>query len=484
MAEVHRGTFSGYCWHVSQTSKILIVDDEQDACDVLRWALEPLNYEVTTTTSAADAISKVANEDFDVVLTDLQMEEMSGLQVCERIIGTKPDMPIIVVTGAGKLESAISAMRAGAYDFITKPIDVEILTHAITRAVRHRRLHEEVRRLRNTSGSDAASFGLIGESASMRRVFELVQRVAESEASVLIHGETGTGKELIARAIHDRSPRASGPFIGLNCAAMPPALLESELFGHAKGAFTDAKSERKGLFLQASGGTLFLDEIGELSLDMQPKLLRALQERKIRPIGSNTEVPFDVRIVTATNRDLEYEIFEKRFREDLFYRINVIKVDLPPLRERAGDVLLLAQYFLQKFAKNTKKETLSLSESSAEKLMAYDWPGNVRELENCIERAVALARFDQLTVEDLPEKIRAYRAERLVISAEDVSEIVTLDELERRYIARVLSILGDNKSKAAQLLGLDRRTLYRRLERYSGAAPTKSEPPQAHPITD
>lgn len=469
---------------MSQTSKILIVDDEQDACDVLRWALEPLNYEVTTTTSAAEAISKVANEDFDLVLTDLQMEEMSGLQLCERIIGTKPDMPIIVVTGAGKLESAISAMRAGAYDFITKPIDVEILTHAITRAVRHRRLHDEVRRLRDTSASDAASFGLIGESASMRRVFELVQRVAESEASVLIHGETGTGKELIARAIHDRSPRAAGPFIGLNCAAMPPALLESELFGHAKGAFTDAKSERKGLFLQASGGTLFLDEIGELSLDMQPKLLRALQERKIRPIGSNTEVPFDVRIVTATNRDLEYEIFEKRFREDLFYRINVIKVDLPPLRERAGDVLLLAQYFLQKFAKNTKKETLSLSESSAEKLMAYDWPGNVRELENCIERAVALARFDQLTVEDLPEKIRAYRAERLVISAEDVSEIVTLDELERRYIARVLSILGDNKSKAAQLLGLDRRTLYRRLERYTGTAPAKSEPPQAHPVTD
>jgi len=312
----------------------------------------------------------------------------------------------------------------------------------------------------------------------MRHVYELIARVAESDASVLIHGETGTGKELIARAIHSSSRRKSGPFVALNCAAVPPQLLESELFGHARGAFTDAKTQRAGLFLEASGGTLFLDEIGELPIEMQPKILRALQERTVRAVGSSNEVPFDVRIVTATNRDLEYEIFEKRFREDLFYRINVVKVDLPPLRARAGDVLHLAQYFLSKFTR-TGKQSLTLSESAAEKLMAYNWPGNVRELENCIERGVALARFDHLTVEDLPEKIRAYRSDRLVISAGDESEVVPLDELERRYITRVLAIVGQNKTRAAAVLGLDRRTLYRRLERYSSDGAATSEVPTA-----
>jgi two-component system response regulator HydG len=300
----------------------------------------------------------------------------------------------------------------------------------------------------------------------MRRVYELISRVGESDASVLIHGETGTGKELIARGIHNRSRRKSGPFVAINCAAVPHSLLESELFGHARGAFTDAKAQRTGLFVQATGGTLFLDEIGELPIDVQPKLLRALQERKVRPVGANSEIPFDARIVAATNRNLEDEVYEKRFREDLFYRINVVKIDVPPLRERGGDVLHLAQHFLKTFASRNEKSSLELSTTAAEKLMAYNWPGNVRELENCMEHAVALARFDQITVEDLPEKIRAYRAERFVVAANDPTEIVTMDELERRYILRVLSLVGGNKSRAAQVLGFDRRTLYRKLERY------------------
>ena len=453
-------------------TRLLVVDDEQDTCELMQLTLERLGYTVATTVSAAAALDLVAAEDFDVVLTDLKMAEMDGLNLCERILGTRPDMPVIVVTGEASMDSAIAALRAGAYDFITKPADPALLGLTVARAVQNRRLNQEVKRLREAAGARNAD--MVGESSAMRKVYDLIDRVAESDTSLLIHGETGTGKELIARAVHARSRRKNGPFVALNCAAVPAALLESELFGHAKGAFTDAKNKRIGLLLQANGGTLLLDEIGELPLEMQPKLLRALQERKVRPVGADSEVSYDARIITATNRDLEYEVFQKRFREDLFYRINVVKLDLPPLRDRGGDVLKLAQHFLGKFASNGK-EALTLSASAAEKLMAYNWPGNVRELENCMERAVALARFDHVTVEDLPEKIRAYKPNRFVVSADDPGEVVTLDEVERRYILRVLSIVGGNKVRASEMLGLDRRTLYRRLERYEGK-PVTDEP--------
>jgi DNA-binding NtrC family response regulator len=271
---------------------------------------------------------------------------------------------------------------------------------------------------------------------------------------------------LVARALHAAGPRRDGPFVALNCAAVPPNLLESELFGHARGAFTDAKNARNGLFMEASGGTLFLDEIGEMPLDMQAKLLRCLQERVVRPLGSNQEVPFDARIITATHRDLEVEIQEQRFRQDLYYRVNVVRVDLPPLRERGGDILKLSAYFLDKFAKQSGRPKVSLSAQVAERLLAYDWPGNVRELENCMERVVALARFDQAAIDDLPEKIRAYRPDRFVLSADQTEEVMTIDELERRYIMRVIKLVDGNKSRASQLLGLDRRTLYRKLDRY------------------
>ncbi|MBX3232268.1 MAG: sigma-54-dependent Fis family transcriptional regulator [Labilithrix sp.] len=448
---------------------ILVVDDEQETCDLLEMSLGRHGFKVTTSTNAQRALDQVAEQDFDVVLTDLQMPEMSGLDLCERVLGTRPDMPVVVITGQGSLETAIGAIRVGAYDFITKPVDPKLLFLSVSRAIQHRRLSDEVKRLRQAVDGESEEQRIVGQSGAMRRVYELINRVGESDASVLIHGETGTGKELIARGIHNRSRRKSGPFVAINCAAVPHSLLESELFGHARGAFTDAKAQRTGLFVQASGGTLFLDEIGELPIDVQPKLLRALQERKVRPVGSNAEISFDARIVAATNRNLEDEVYEKRFREDLFYRINVVKIDVPPLRERGGDVLHLAQHFLKAFAERNAKPTLELSTTAAEKLMAYNWPGNVRELENCMEHAVALARFDQVTVEDLPEKIRAYRAERFVVAANDPTEIVTMDELERRYILRVLSLVGGNKSRAAQVLGFDRRTLYRKLERYGAA---------------
>jgi two-component system response regulator HydG len=364
------------------------------------------------------------------------------------------------------MEVAVAALRVGAYDFLTKPIDAELLGVSVGRAKEHAKLSAEVRRLKHQIGESHNAKDLIGSSPAMRQVHELIRRVGGSDASVLIQGETGTGKELVARAVHAASPRSGGPFVALNCAAVPPALLESELFGHARGAFTDAKNARQGLFLESSGGTLFLDEIGEMPLDMQAKLLRALQERVVRPVGANSEVPFDARIVTATHRDLEDDVRKGRFREDLYYRINVVRIDVPALRERSADVLELSRHFLRMASERSGRPAFRLSPPVAERLVAYDWPGNVRELENCLERAVALARSEQLTVEDLPERIERFRPERLVVSTDEVSDILSLDEVERRYMLRVIKLLNGNKARAAQMLGLDRRTLYRKMERH------------------
>jgi DNA-binding NtrC family response regulator len=307
-------------------------------------------------------------------------------------------------------------------------------------------------------------------------VYELIDRVADSDTSVLITGESGTGKEVAARALHARGRRHSGPFVAINCAAMPEALLESELFGHVRGAFTDAKTSRSGLFVKADGGTLFLDEVGELPLTLQPKLLRALQERTVRPVGGEAEVAFDARIVAATNRDLELAVEEGRFREDLYYRLNVIGLELPPLRARGNDVLLLAQRFLEHFATRSGKRVVGLSPAVAQRLLAYSWPGNVRELQNCIERAVALTAYEQLTVEDLPDRIRDYRAPNPQTQSQDVSELVSLEEMERRYIQRVLETVGGSRTLASRILGVDRKTLYRKLgRRHPAAASTGAE---------
>ena len=444
--------------------RVLIVDDDQSMCEMMELTLRRRDLEITWKTSAHDAFELVASQDYDVILTDLAMETMSGIELCERIIAIRPDVPVVIVSGHASVETAIAAIRAGAYDFIVKPIDGRRLALTVSRAIQHRRLRDEVKRLRHVVDVTHRFGQMIGASPAMKHVFDLIGRVADGDTSVLISGESGTGKELIARALHAQSPRRDGPFLAVNCAALPAALLESELFGHARGAFTDAKAARTGLFPQASGGTLFLDEIGELPLEMQPKLLRALQERSVRPVGGNVEVAFDARIVTATNRDLETEVDERRFRQDLFYRINVVRIDAPPLRRRGSDVLLLAQHFVARFAARSGKQVRGISPQAAEKLVAYDWPGNVRELENCLERATALLRFDEVTADDLPEKIRQYRTDLLIVAAGDLAEVVTLDELDRRYMLRVLALVEGNEPRAAELLGLDRRTLHRKLE--------------------
>ncbi|NQU24513.1 MAG: sigma-54-dependent Fis family transcriptional regulator, partial [Candidatus Nealsonbacteria bacterium] len=314
---------------------------------------------------------------------------------------------------------------------------------------------------------------LLGESPPMRDLYDKLDRIADSEATVLITGESGTGKELVAKAIHKRSRRHKGPFVAVNCAALPDALLESELFGHIRGAFTDARAGRKGLFLQADGGTLFLDEIGELPLALQPKLLRALEEHCVRPIGGDKELPFDARIVLSTNRDLESAVEEGRFREDLFFRINVIHVTLPPLRARGTDVLLLTQHFLGLFAARSGKCLEGVSDTLAGKLLGYTWPGNVRELRNAIEHAVALTRYERIAVEDVPEKIRDYQTSHLIVGSDNPTELAPMEEVERHYILHVLQAVGGHRTLAAQVLGLDRKTLYRKLLQYGAVEEDK-----------
>jgi DNA-binding NtrC family response regulator len=446
--------------------RILVIDDEPDVCELLSLTLRADGAEVVTTTSVEEAFDRISREDFDLVLTDLGMTEMDGLLVCRRIGGIRPHLPVIFVTGKGSMDAAVAAMRAGAYDFITKPIEPKLLAISVARALEHKRVHAELTRLREVVLGTTSPDGIIGSSRAMQRVHDVIARMAESDVAVLIQGETGVGKEVTARRIHATSRFKDGPFVAINCAAVPPTLLESELFGHIRGAFTDAKAERIGLFVQANGGTLFLDEIGDMPLEIQPKLLRALQERSVRPVGSNTEVPFNARIITASNRELDEEVEQKRFREDLYYRINVVRVAVPSLRERGGDVLELAHHFLVQHGARSGKPALRISTEVAKKLLDYRWPGNVRELENCIARGVAFARFEELTIEDLPDRIREYHAEHFVLSANQEEEIVTLVELERRYVHRVLTLFNGNKSRAAQVLGIDRRTLYRKAEKW------------------
>jgi len=444
----------------------LLVEDDLALRRSLEVGLSELGFLVHAYGSANEGFAHLGEHDVDVVLTDLNMPNVSGLELCRRTVAARPDVPVVVITAFGNLDTAIGAIRAGAYDFITKPAEIEAVALVLERAVQHRRLREEVRRLRSDIARRGAADEIVGESSAIRALKELVARIADSDTTVLITGESGTGKEVTARALHRLSRRAPRPFVAVNCAAVPESLIESELFGHARFAFTDARTARTGLLAQAEGGTLFLDEIGELPLSAQAKLLRVLQERSIRPVGSDHELPFDARIITATNRDLERAIEEGRFREDLFFRIHVLPVELPPLRARSGDVLLLAQHFLLQFAARTGKAVTSVGPAAAELLINYQWPGNVRELMNSMEHAIALARFEQIAPEDLPQRIRAYRNSHIIVAGDNPDELVPMEEVERRYILRVLESVGGNKRLAARVLKLDRKTLYRKLERY------------------
>ncbi len=441
---------------------ILLVDDDDDQRLVLAGALTRRGLKVLEARSAAIALDVMAANAIDVVVTDVNLGGMTGLELATAVIGRWPDVPVLVMTAFGNIETVLAALRAGAYDFIAKPFTSDVLALAIDRAVQLRSLTSEVRRLRDRVAAETPL--MFGESDGMKVVRRTIGQVAASDATVLITGESGSGKELVARSVHELSPRCDKPFIAINCGAMPANLLESELFGYTRGAFTDAKRDKAGLFVQADGGTLFLDELGEMPLEMQVKLLRVLQERKVRPVGAEAEIPFDVRLVTATNRDLEAAVEEGRIRSDLFFRINVVHIEVPPLRERQSDILMLAQRFIERIASRNGKAVKGISPPAAQKLMDYDWPGNVRELENSMERAVALTQYSAIGVDDLPTKVREHQGTRIIIESTNPAELMTLEELESRYVRTVLAACTGNKTKAAKILGIGRRSLYRMLE--------------------
>jgi len=447
-------------------TNVVLVDDDAALAETLRLGLERRGYAVSVCQDAAQALRSLETSDADVVVTDLNMAGQNGIELCQRIADNFRDLPVIVLTAFGSYDTAVAAIRAGAYDFLGKPVRIDVLCIAIERAAQHRALRREVVRLRSERETRPADADFVGSSPALEKVRDLIERVAESDASVLITGESGTGKEVVARAIHRHSRRATGPFVALNCAAMPEALLESELFGHTRGAFTDARQAKPGLLIEARGGTVFLDEIGDMPLELQPKLLRVVQERRLRPVGSAHEIAVDVRFIAATNRDIESAVEERRFREDLFFRLNVVRVDLPPLRARPADILPLAQRFLSTFARGAGKAVSSISPAAAERLLSYSWPGNVRELQNCMERAVALARFNEIGVDDLSERVRDTRSTDVALASTDPALLLSMEEIERRYIMHVLETVGGNKTTAARVLGIERKTLYRKLEHY------------------
>jgi len=417
-------------------------------------------------TRPSEALESIVREDFDAIVASLDFEGLRGIEFCGRASEARPDVPVLVSAAAADLKLAVLAMRAGAVDFVAKPLTGEDMMAALHRAVERACRREGVSRLADDTEIACGPANLVGSSPAMREVYDLIHRISATDASVLVTGESGTGKELVARAVHEESARRQLPFVAVNCAAMPAGVLESELFGHVKGAFTDAKVARKGLFEQGDGGTVLLDEIGEMPLEMQPKLLRVLQEKQARPVGGNREVAFDTRVIAATNNDLDVEVAAGRFREDLFYRLNVVQIHVPPLRVRGADILLLAQHFLAEVAARLGKPVRGISGEAKSRLLSYDWPGNVRQLENSIERAVTLARFDQLTVEDLPHKIRRREGRRTAALDAPNGQLPSLREVEMTHIKRVLRAVAGNKTQAAKVLGLDRRTLYRKLERY------------------
>ncbi|MFH1131115.1 MAG: sigma-54 dependent transcriptional regulator [Pseudomonadota bacterium] len=456
------------------SENILIVDDDQSMCNMLQVGLRAVGYAAQSITAPQNAFELIHGGDFDLVITDMRMRGVNGLELCKRVVDSRPDIPVIVVTAFGSMETAIEAMRAGAYDFITKPFELDAIRLTVKRALEHRALSKKVENLEHALRGTREFESILGSSKAMRCVYDLIERVAPSDTAVLVTGESGTGKELVARALHQQSARSNARFVAINCAAMPETLLESELFGYTKGAFTDAKLDRPGLFQQAEGGTLFFDEIGEMPLGLQPKLLRALQEKAVRPVGGRVEMPFDARIIAATNRDLETAVEKGRFREDLYYRIHVIQIDVPPLRARGNDILLLAQHFIRHFSSIAGKPVNGIFPAAAERLLKYPWPGNVRELQNCMERAVTLCRYSEITVEDLPEKVRDYQRPQLILASDDPSELVSMEEVERRYVLRVFESTGQNKSMAAKILGLNRKTLYRKLRCY-GAIVSESD---------
>ena len=454
-------------------TSILVVDDDADMREWVKEDLEHEGFAVETAGGGRAGVERVKAGGIDLVVTDVKMPDLDGLDLLREVREVEPSPFVIVVTGFGSIDTAIRAVKLGAYDYITKPFKIDQLLLSIDKALAERSLRREVVRLREEVSRQDRLDDIIGRSAPMQEIFTLVRRLSASNANLLITGESGTGKELIARAVHARSPRKGRLFVAVNCAAIPENLLESELFGYARGAHSTANADRHGLFAEAHGGTLFLDEIAELPLSLQPKLLRVLQDGEVRPLGTNRTERADVRVIAATNRELERQLREGRFREDLYYRLNVIQIQLPPLRGRQEDILPLAEHFLARAAGRSTKPVRGWKESAKRLLFAYHWPGNVRELENVVERAVALAESEFIGPDDLPRALQERKSQDLLSSA--VAQGFTLDQLEREFIERVLELEGGNKTRAAQRLGLDRKTLYRKLEEYA-ASPRDGAP--------
>jgi DNA-binding NtrC family response regulator len=444
--------------------KVLVVEDEELMRSILRTLLEEAGYEVLTADSSETALRAFPENEIDVTLTDIKMAGMDGLALLDRIKAIDEHALVIVMTAFSSVDSAIAALRKGAYDYITKPFVNEDLLQTVKNAIQNRKLFSENRALRRELNRHFNFSEIIGTSNKLRSVFDLVAKVADTNANVLIQGESGTGKELIARSIHFNSGRSSKPFLAVNCGALPESLLESELFGHTKGSFTGAIADKKGLFRSAEGGTLFLDEVGEMPQTLQVKLLRALQEHEVIPVGSSAAVKFDARIIAATNRDLEKEVEAGNFREDLFYRLNVIEVTLPPLRERIEDIPALAKHFVAKSAGNQSTVEKAVNKDAMSALCRYAWPGNVRELENAVERAFILSG-DEIDRESLPGKIRDATSGAYV-SNDNEGGRPTLEEIERRYVLETLQSTGEDKVAAAKILSIDLSTLYRKLKRY------------------
>jgi DNA-binding NtrC family response regulator len=444
-------------------AQVLIVDDEPEMCALLSDVLKGEGFAVETATSGEQALAKMGAREFAAVITDLNMKGMPGLTLLREIKRLYPEANVIIMTAFGSVETAIEAMKQGAYDYVMKPVKTEEITLTTEKAVREALLRKELLWLRRAVEKEYSFNQILGKSKPMQAVFELIRRITPSASSVLITGESGTGKELVARAVHFNSPRSQGPFVPVNCAAIPENLLESEMFGHVRGAFTDAKMDRKGLFEEAQGGTIFLDEISELPMSLQAKLLRVLQEKEIRRVGGTRSTPVDARVIAATNLDLAEQVRAKQFREDLFYRLNVIEVRMPALRERTEDIPLLAMHFIKKYADAMKKRVAGLTEGALALLMDYAWPGNVRELENVIERGVTLTRGEKIVPEDLPQAVRGDAGDRQMIE-EAAEKTRSLAEVERAYILRVLEKTAGNKYQAAQILAIDRKTLYRKLD--------------------
>lgn len=448
---------------MSRTSAhLLLVDDDPVTLDLLKEVLLKEGYRVSTALSGEEAISQGMEHLFDLVITDVRMGEKDGIEVLRTFKKTSPDTSIIVITAFGSLDSAIEAIREGAFDYISKPFKLEEIKLTVRRALEQRRILEENKFYRQELLDKYQMKNVIGRTPQMLQVYKTIARVANSKSTILLYGERGTGKELIARSIHYNSNRSHRPFVPVDCASLVETLMESELFGHVRGAFTGAQFSKRGLFEEADGGTLFLDEVGNLSLSIQAKLLRFLQEHEIKRVGGMESVKVDVRVIAATNQPLDPLIQKGQFREDFFDRLNVVSLTLPPLRERREDIPLLASHFLQKFSQENHKHITHISPEALEILTRYPWPGNVRELEHAIERAVILSSHPIILPEDLPKKVFE---ETQVIELGLSEELLPLKELERRYVLKVLKETGGNKKKAAEILGIDRTTLYRILEK-------------------